>query len=224
MSPSVLTQAYRAFQAALADSRATQARILHDLLQHNAASAFGRRYGFERINSYADFAARIPLHTYADYRADIEAVAAGTPGVLTTEAVTLFEKTGGSSGGAKLIPYTPSLLAAFRRAVLPWLSDLAQHRPQALAGRLFFIISPAGRNRSHTAGGIAVGNGDDLAYFGADTAAWLAERTLFQPELLQQQSADSWQWHSARVLLSAPDLSFISVWSPTLLLAIMDTL
>ncbi|MCP2041611.1 hypothetical protein L1281_002220 [Neisseria sp. HSC-16F19] len=222
--PPVFTTARQSFQAALADARSTQERILHDLLHSNAASAFGRRYGFERIHSYADFAARVPVHTYADYQADIEALAAGTPGVLTTEAVTLFEETGGSSGGAKLIPYTPSLLAAFRRAVLPWLADLAQFRPQALAGRLFFIISPAGRSRSHTAGGIAIGNGDDLAYFGADTAAWLAERTLFQPELMQQQSAERWQWHSARVLLSAPDLSFISVWSPTLLLTILNTL
>lgn len=224
MRAPVLDTALAAFQAALGDARQTQARILRDLLQRNADSGFGRRYGFADLRGYEDFAARVPVRSYAGYRDDIEAVAAGRQGRLTSEAVTLFEETGGSSGGAKLVPYTPSLLAAFRRAVLPWLADLARQRPQALAGRLFFIISPAGRQRSQTAGGIAIGQGDDLAYFDADTAAWLGARTLFQPELLQQQSADSWQWHSARLLLSAPDLSFISVWSPTLLLAIFDTL
>lgn len=219
----LLAAAHRRFQAAAAQPAAVQARILQQILQHNAGSRFGRQHGFAGMAGYADFARRVPLRRYEDYRADIEALAEGGSGLLTAEPVIQFEETGGSSGGAKLIPYTPSLLAAFRRGVLPWLADLWQQRPQAFAGRLFFIISPAGRRR-HTAGGTPVGSGNDLAYFGEETGAALAAQTLFQPELTRALSAEAWQWHSARLLLSAADLSLISAWSPTLLLAVFRTL
>ena len=216
--------ALAAFQAALAAPQATQTQLLHTILQHNAHSQFGRRHGFAQLSGYADFAAAVPLGNYASHQHAIEQTAHGVPQLLSSEPVLMFEETGGSSGGAKLVPYTAALQAAFARAVLPWLGDLMRRRPQAFAGQLFFIISPASRNASHTPGGIPIGSGNDLAYFGHELAAALAGRTLFLPELLQAQSAAEWQWHSARLLLHAPALSLISVWSPTLLLAIIHTL
>lgn len=220
----LLAAALQRFQLAARQPEAAQQQILQQILQQNAASRFGRQHGFASIAGYSAFARQVPVRRYEDYRTDIEALAAGGSGLLTAEPVIQFEETGGSSGGAKLIPYTDSLLAAFRRGVLPWLADFVQHRPQAFAGRLFFIISPAGRRSHHTAGGTPIGSGNDLAYFGAETGAALAAQTLFQPELTQARSAAEWQWHSARLLLSAADLSLISVWSPTLLLAIFRTL
>lgn len=220
----LLAAALKRFQVAARHPEAAQQQILQQILQQNAASVFGRRHGFADMAGYSAFAQQVPIRRYEDYRADIDALAAGGNGLLTAEPVIQFEETGGSSGGAKLIPYTASLLAAFRRGVLPWLADLAQHRPQAFAGRLFFIISPAARSRHHTAGGTPIGSGSDLAYFGEETGAALAAQTLFQAELTQARSAAEWQWHSARLLLSAADLSLISVWSPTLLLAIFRTL
>ncbi len=224
MTYPVLAQALRRFHTALADPQAAQQRILRDILAANAGSRFGQAHGFAGIGDYAAFARRVPVRTYEDFRADIEALADGEPARLTSEAVAYFEATGGSSGGAKLVPYTPVLLAAFQRAVLPWLADLQQQVPQVFAGRLFFIISPAERTATHTAGGLPIGNGSDLAYLGEELGGRLAARTLFQPELLQAQSAAQWQWRSAQMLLAAEDLSLMSVWSPTLLLAILDTL
>ncbi len=222
--PPHLTLALQRFQAASAQPEACQQRILHHILHTHAASDFGRRHDFAAIRDYKDFTQQVPLRRYEDFLPDIQALAAGQPAVLGCEALVRFEETGGSSGGAKLIPYTPSLLAAFRRAVLPWLADLLQQRPQAVAGKLFFVISPPTRHQPQTAGGIAIGNGDDLTYFDAATAAWLQPRTLFPPELMRAQTAADWQWQCALLLLNTPDLSLISLWSPTLLLGVLDTM
>ena len=113
--------ALAAFQAALAAPQATQTQLLHTILQHNAHSQFGRRHGFAKLSGYADFAAAVPLGNYASHQHAIEQTAHGVPQLLSSEPVLMFEETGGSSGGAKLVPYTAALQAAFARAVLPWL-------------------------------------------------------------------------------------------------------
>ncbi|UOP01639.1 GH3 family domain-containing protein [Kingella potus] len=189
-----------------------------------AARCTYRRHGFARIRSYEDFARALPVSDYDALRTLIGRTAAGESGLLAAEEVVCFEETGGSTGGAKAVPYTAGLYAAFRRAVLPWLADLRRRRPQAFAGKLFFIVSPAARGRTHTAGGIPFGSGSDLDYFGSGAAAVLLPHTLFLPELLSAQTAEEWQFHSARLLLGAADLAFVSVWSPTMLLLFLHTM
>ena len=132
----------------------TQQAVLADILHRNRDCAFGREHRFAELKDYGDFVRALPVCRYEDFSPSIGQIAAGRSGILTAEAISNFEETGGSSGGAKLIPYTDGLYAAFRRAVLPWLADLQRQRPQALAGRLFLVISPLTRSRDKTEGGI----------------------------------------------------------------------
>ncbi|EKY04399.1 GH3 auxin-responsive promoter [Neisseria sp. oral taxon 020 str. F0370] len=219
-----LSAALSRFQTALLQPQEAQRAVLRDIVQSGGGSLFGRRHGFSRIGGYEDFARAVPVSDYEGLRSLIDRAAAGEAGVLTVENPVCFEETGGSTGGAKLVPYTESLYAAFRRAVLPWLADVWRRRPAAFAGRLFFIVSPAARGRTHTAGGIPIGSGSDLDYFGRETAAALLPRVLFLPELLSAQSTQEWQLACARLLLGAADLSFVSVWSPTMLLLFVQTM
>ncbi len=212
------------FEQAIQQPQSTQQRILQQIIENNVNSAFGQRHHFAAIRHYRDFAERLPIGDYTSHRQAIARLAAGEAGLLTSAPVRLFEETGGSTSGAKLIPYTDDLLAAFRRAILPWLGDLLRRRPQALQGKLFFVISPLTRTHHHTQGGLPIGSGDDLAYLGAEMGALIAAQTLFLPELLNAQTAAKWQWQCARLLLTTPDLTLISAWSPTLILAILRTL
>ena len=98
--------ALAAFQAALAAPQATQTQLLHTILQHNAHSQFGRRHSFAQLSGYADFAAAVPLGNYASHQHAIVQTAHGVPQLLSSEPVLMFEETGGSSGGAKLVPDT----------------------------------------------------------------------------------------------------------------------
>ena len=139
------------FRRATARVREEQARVLRHLLQNNAATEFGRRYGFSTIGSVREYQQRVPLLTYEDYRPSIDRVAGGSPNVLTREAVRLLEPTSGSAGATKLVPYTASLQREFERGIRPWIADLFLNNPGLMAGQAYWSVSPvipiAGRHR-----------------------------------------------------------------------------
>ncbi|MBQ8080132.1 MAG: GH3 auxin-responsive promoter family protein, partial [Oscillospiraceae bacterium] len=62
---------YRRFLAPC-DVRRVQMDYLGDLLQKNAGTVYGRRYGFGQIHDYRCFARTVPLTTYEDYAPYIE--------------------------------------------------------------------------------------------------------------------------------------------------------
>lgn len=218
------TDAVRDFRNALANPIAAQHRVLQRILHDNQYSVFGQQYGFARIATAAEFAQSVPIGDYESFRHAIERIATGEQGLLSGSLVCQFEETGGSTAGAKLIPYTVPLLHAFQRGVQAWLGNLAVNRPQAFSGSLYFVISPVARRIHHTTGGIPIGHGNDLAYLGEDLAQLLQAQTLFQPELCEMQTSAQWQIRTATLLAQHENLSLISVWSPTLLLQLIHTL
>ena len=222
--PTLLAPAHTAFQAALRQPQRTQSQILRTILRSNQHSQFAQQHHFTQIRSPEDYAQRVPIQSYDTLAPSIARHAGGEANILTSSPVIQFEETGGSTAGAKLIPYTAPLLTAFQRGIHAWFADLIRQRPHAFSGCLYFIISPAARSRSHTAGGIPIGTGNDLAYLGNDLAERIAAQTLFHPQLAAQQSPADWQIRTATLLAQSPSLSLISAWSPTLLLNLIHTL
>src|SRR5262245_15037141 len=96
------------FRRALSAPRRAQERVLQRLLRENAGSEYGKRFRFDAIGSVESFQERVPIVTYDDLRGDIEAILKGRQGVLTEEPVVMVEKTTGSLGASKYIPYTAS--------------------------------------------------------------------------------------------------------------------
>lgn len=211
-------------RAAMADPQGAQASLLADILQRNAASEFGRRHGFGRIQTVEDFRAAVPISTYDDIRADIERKAEGEAGVLTSEPVVAFEMTGGSTSGGKLVPNTTRSLAAFRDAVLPWLGDMAARHPQLAHGRAYVSISPATRRPQTTTGGLPIGLGSDAAYLGADLAPAFASLLVVSPDVAGLHDIDEWRLATLAQMIEADDLTFVSIWSPTFLTSLVDAI
>jgi hypothetical protein len=83
-------QEYRRFIAPQ-NVRRVQLGYLYSLLQKNAGTMYGKKYGFGEIRSYREFARRIPLTVYEDYEPYIEMISNGRSSVLTSEPVKLFE-------------------------------------------------------------------------------------------------------------------------------------
>ena len=222
--PTLLAPAHAAYQTALRHPQRTQAQILRTILRSNQHSQFGQQHHFAHIRSPEDYAQRVHIQSYDTLAPSIARHAGGEANILTSSPVIQFEETGGSTAGAKLIPYTAPLLTAFQHGIHAWFADLIAQRPHAFSGCLYFIISPATRSRSHTAGGIPIGTGNDLNYLGSALAEHIAPQTLYHPRLAEQQSPESWQIRTAALLAQSPNLSLISAWSPTLLLNIIHTL
>ena len=213
-----------AYRAALGDPGAAQAARLREILRANAQSDAGRRYGFAGLHDWDDYRAAVPVASYADIAGDVERMAAGEPGRLTCAPAVAFEVTSGSGATAKLVPYTAAGLAGFRRAIEPWLFDLLQSRPRIAQGRAYWAISPVGRRTSRPAPGATIDLGNDVQYLGSTLAPLLAAVLAVPLSLGRMSDVEAWRYRLLLYLLQAEDISFISVWSPTFLLPVLDLL
>ena len=207
---------YRRFRSAC-DIGQAQRDYLSRLLTKNAATEYGRRYGFDKISCCEDFAARVPLTKYEDYEKYIADIANGAENVLTAEKVLLFEPTSGSSGGKKLIPYTASLKAEFQRGIKPWLYDIYSNVSGVTSGKSYWSITPVTSGKTATKAGIPIGFEEDSAYFGRVGQALVNRIFAVDGSVKFPESMDAFWLETARQLLNCGSLTLISVWNPTFL-------
>ncbi|MEM7305504.1 MAG: GH3 auxin-responsive promoter family protein [Planctomycetota bacterium] len=209
------------FRRALAHPVREQERLLADCLRANAVSAFGRRYGFASIGTMKEYRERVPLSRHADYREDLERVAAGEPGVLTAEPVRRLAWSSGSTDAAKLVPYTAGLERAFRRALAPWIVDLFGRAPSLAAGPAFWSVTPkVARDRLPEAK-IPVGFEEDGDYLGG-LGRRVVEAALAVPPSVAELAPDDARRRTALHLLLARELRVVSVWHPSFFTLLLD--
>ena len=204
-------------RSVLNDPGAAQQSHLAQLLARNGGSQFGRDHAFAAIRNEADYASRVPIRTYEALWPWIDAAACGAAGVLTTEPVIVFEETGGSSAGPRLVPYTASGLAEFQAGLHAWLDDLFLAEPGLAEGSFYWSISPACRAPRFTPCGARVGMLGDAAYFGAELAPHIVASLAVPAAVGDCTDLAEWRRQTLLHLLARDDLAMISVWSPTFL-------
>lgn len=209
------------FLRSLSAPEETQLHVLRGILARNAGCEYGRRHGFRELHSYELYRGRVPVCSYEDIRAGVERMASGESHVLTAEPVCAWEETGGSSAGAKLVPYTHQGLREFRAGLQPWLESLHALAPATARGKAYWSISPAGRPAKQTACGMPIGLGGEAAYFGDDLAQQLLARLAVPPATGHIANMDAWRRASLLHLVACENLALISVWSPTFLLELL---
>lgn len=191
---------------------------LQALLARNQHCAYLRRHGAPR--SLAEFRAALPPVSYEELAPWLQRLAAGEADVLFAGRPIAWERTGGSSGGAKLIPYSAAGLADFQRAVLPWLARTVQQH--GIRGSAYLALSPATRQPEQI-GGVPVGLPDG-AYLGEAAGAALARVSAVPLALAAEPDVATWRARTLAALHQAHDLELISVWSPTFMLRLLDEL
>lgn len=204
------------------DTKARQEHWLFDCLRRNSASEYGKRYSFDTIHSVRDFQERVPVIAYADVEPHIQRLMAGEADVLFAGLPVCFERTGGSTLGSKLIPYSSRSLQDFQAALLPWLGNsIRQFDIQS--GTAYFSISPATRRAEISPGGVPIGLPDG-AYLGADALAEFGQISAVPSWAGGLYDVELWQLVTLYWLLRREDLMLISVWSPTFMLTLLDAL
>jgi hypothetical protein len=207
----------RAFERGCVAPRVVQERFLFEALAANANTCIGRRFSFTDITTASAYAERVPIVRFAEVEAELSAWQEGRP-TLCAEPAVLTGWSSGSTREAKAIPYSAAGLEGFRNALFPWLSSLCMNDPEIAAGRAYWALSPAGtsgfRNRPA---------GNDTAYFG-EAAPLLVELSAVPLALARLSVVETWRFWTALCLAACEDLSLISVWSPTFLHPLLDTL
>lgn len=212
------------FRWALGDVQAAQRAQLDQILYRNRHSAIGRRYEFAAIDSPQAFQQRVPIHKYDDLAPLLSASCDGVANQAVGAPVVLAECTSGTTAAPRWLPYTEGSLKAFQRALYPWLHDLLEHVPALGAGHAYFALSPATRPGARSAGDIPIGANNDAIYFGDALMTPFAEICAVPPSITRETQADNWRYLTLRHLLDADDLSLFSVWSPSFLTTLLDSL
>ncbi|RCU50534.1 MULTISPECIES: GH3 auxin-responsive promoter family protein [Corallincola] len=135
----------------------TQKALLNRIIKQNAETEYGKRYGFSKINTIAEYQAALPLVSYEDIRPEIERMTAGESNILTAESPVMFAQTSGTTGKAKFIPVTPSCQrAASSDMMRAWMYHAKRAHPDLYAGKIVSLVSPA--IEGYTESGLSFGS------------------------------------------------------------------
>ncbi len=210
------------FRRALAAPENAQRRVLQTLVRQLAKTEYGRQYGVADNDGYAAFRDKLPIVSYEDLRPWIERQRRNEGNVLVAERVQCYGRTSGSSGFVKHIPYTGSVLGAFRSTFCLWLFDLISHGPRFLTGRIFLGVSPSGGHQIVTEQGVRLGADSDLEFVPGWLRWLMAQFLALDPRVVRIRDAEAFKCVVALSLLAADDVETISIWSPSYLIVLLE--
>lgn len=185
---------------------------------------FGTKHNFALIKDINEFRQRVPISTYDSYDEFIRIIRRGTKNVLTKEDITLLEPTSGSSSHSKYVPYNNSLKEEFRNGLIPWLYDIYSKRPKLLSGAAYWSITPILNNKKAGKGKIAVGFEDDTEYFGFPQNLLVKLALAVPSDISKIRNIIAFKYITLLFLLKNKNLTFISIWNPTFLKFLFESL
>lgn len=159
---SSLAPSAKIFENATKNPRKAQERVLLKYLARNRNTEYGLKYDFSAIGSADNFRERVPLSDYQSIKPYIDRMKCGEAGILTSDKVTFFGITSGSTGDPKFIPVTRYSQARKNDLMNIWAFYLAKDHPKIFDGKTLAIISPEVKN--YTQAGIPYGPEDGHAY------------------------------------------------------------
>lgn len=203
------------FRHASTSLEQTQRHRLKSYLKKNSGTEIGKAQKFGEIRDWEDYSEKVPIRSYEAFKPFIDRISSGVQNVLTKQRVSLLEPTSGSTGSAKLIPYTHSLQLEFRRAVASWMASTFLAHPKLLTGRAYWSLTPMIPEPEQYKTEIPVGFADDSAYLGGATQFLIQRILVTPPELGRVRDMDFYWRLTVLLLLKCRDLRLISVWHPS---------
>lgn len=163
------------------------------------------------------FRERLPLTDYNQLTSYIGAICEGKPDVLFAGHPAAFERTSGSSGGFKLIPYSASGLRDFRIVLSRCLKNVLTRFN--ITGSIYLSTTPVTR-APQLIGRVPVGVAD-ADYLDPEMGRFVYQHSAVPFDLAKVQDIKAWKEKTLSFLAQAKNLQFISVWSPTFLISLL---
>lgn len=207
------------FERHLGELESVQRARLSRWLSAVARSPEGQRRGIRADWSWEEFSRQLPLSTYQDHAEVIAQQRARKQSLLIDSPVMRYQPTSGSTSAVKWVPYTKMFLDELDQVITAWVGDLYRQFPQQGRGTHYWSLSwiPT-EMRSQTAGDI----NDDMKMlsFGKRLLAYLTQAA--PQEIALAQSSDDSLFATIAYLAADDALGFISVWSPTFGLGLLE--
>ncbi|WP_392532357.1 GH3 auxin-responsive promoter family protein [Nostoc sp. C117] len=200
----ILAPTARRFHQALDNPELMQTSVQKEICDRLIKSEYGKTLGIHSVDDWQ----RVPIVDYDTLEPYLNQKPQQIS--LTPEPILFYEKTSGSSGAVKWIPYTQSLRRSFNQMFCVWAHDLIIHGPKFSTGKIYACISPQ----------LNVADSqiqDDLDYLDG-WLRWFLRPWLVMPNKLNRlHDANLFKHQLALALLEAEKLEIISIWSPSFL-------
>ncbi len=184
-----------------------------------ARSPEGQRQGIRADWSWEEFARQMPVTDYTHYAEALSLQRQQRQARLIDSPVMRHQPTSGSTSAVKWIPYTKLFLDELDQVITAWVGDLYRQFPHQGRGTHYWSLSWIPTSlRGQTAGDI----NDDMKML-----SWgkrlLAYMTQAAPqEIALAETSDDSLFATAAWLTSDASLGFLSVWSPTFGIGLLE--
>lgn len=212
--------AWRSYRESLCNPALAQRRTLERILARSAKSDYGRSLGLSGSVPQQAFAKIEPVE-YGHLRARIEHDIATRGHHFSPDRPILYERTSGSGGVAKFIPYDNALRNAFDRMFRVWAYDLLQSGLKLRSGRCFMSVSLPIVAPDRGAGGVPLGAAQDTDYLHASLALLLKPFMVVPPAALDLRDPGAFKDVVVASLLAADNLEVVSIWNPSYWLVLL---
>ncbi|PIK15765.1 GH3 auxin-responsive promoter family protein [Halobacteriovorax sp. JY17] len=197
---------YTKFLSDLESPEKVQDQTLEDILELYNASPIAENL---KLRNYEDFRT-LPISDYADIEEDLK------DHRLFPREVKTFEKTSGSSGKNKLIPYSKELLKSFQKLFIIWTMDILSHiKFEKLT--FYFSISPQFKELNSKAENEYETLESDKDYLGPLLSNIGSPFFVEVPFIRELKDPYEFKLLLSLYLISRRDLEIISIWSPSFL-------
>ena len=213
-----------AFLYATVFPRAAQRRLLQGMLKRASGTQYGRQHGLGRMVNDLDAFQSHPIADYESFRPYMDTIQAGEPNVLTEDTVTILQPTSGTSAARKLIPLTAGLLRQFQAALAPWITSLYVLRPRLFLGRQYWCLSPNTLLDKAGASAVPISFPDDTEYLGTWHRWFAAQLLVAPPELSRVEDPAAFEFLTLLFLVRERNLRLLSVWHPSFLTLLLESL
>jgi hypothetical protein len=151
------------FEAATKDPVPVQTDKILSMVQKNADTEYGRRYGFSAIRTIEDFQKQVPIISYEDIKADMERLVAGEKKIFTAEDPVMYAQTSGTTGDPKYVPVTPTCQGREHSDQMrTWTYHAQKAHPDIFEKKVVSLVSPA--VEGYTPTGLAYGSTSGFMY------------------------------------------------------------
>jgi hypothetical protein len=195
----------------------TQLQLLKRILASNQQTTFGRQHHFASITGYEDFEANVPVNSFEQLRAFVEAEIERGETALTSEPPVCYVRTSGTTDKPKDLPLTARHLSALRR--IHETATAFQYRcfPQAFSGSVLAIVSPS--EEGVLTNGRAYGSAS--GFMVRNAPGLVRQKFVLPSEVLTIQNSELKYLLILRLALSRADLSYAGTANPTTMLALI---
>ena len=201
------------------DIEESQGRVLKNILKQVEGSENAKKHSLTKNSSLKELQDQVPVTDYEYWSTMIEQQQKNNENLLTHSDCLRYQPTSGSTSKIKWVPYTKAFLEELDNAIAPWLADMYSSYPKIKQGKHYWSLSwvPSDLRNKLTA---SINN--DLQLLPWWKQVFMAETMAVPESISLAETSDESFFATACYLISCNDLSFISVWSPTFALSLLE--